>query len=255
MTSTSPLKLLAWMFALSVIALPIMGLLNGWFASERWPVKYVQVEAKFAHLSADQIHATATAHLAGGFFAIKLDEIQRAVANLPWVESVAVRKQWPDRIILQIQEHQPVARWSEKQLVSNTGVLFSVPDAESLQELPQLSGPEKDVSEVLAFYEEAKHYFSELNLLVAKIVLSDRGSWQLTLNNGAEVMIGRESAASRLQRFVAVLPRIALGRNGFDYVDLRYSNGFSIKWVAEPILTPPANRQVVDKVAITKAKA
>lgn len=64
------LKLLAWIFALTLVALPIVGVLNGWFAAERWPLRYVQIEAEFNHVGAEQIRAAASAHLGTGFFAI-----------------------------------------------------------------------------------------------------------------------------------------------------------------------------------------
>jgi cell division protein FtsQ len=100
-------KLLAWSLALTLVALPILGVLNGWFASDRWPVTRLGVNAEFNHVSAEQIRAVAQPLLGKGFFALDLDDVRDAVAKLPWVERVEVRKRWPDTVDLLIYEQQP----------------------------------------------------------------------------------------------------------------------------------------------------
>ena len=97
------LKSLAWAIALTLVALPVIGVLNGWFAVERWPVRYLQVEAEYNHVSAEQIRAAAAAHLGTGFFALQLEDVRAAVAKLPWVENVEARKRWPDTLVPIVQ--------------------------------------------------------------------------------------------------------------------------------------------------------
>ena len=87
-----PLKWMAWGIALTLVALPIVGVLNGWFASQRWPVRKIELRAEYAHVSAEQIRATVENHLARGFFAVQLTDVQKAVGQLPWVERVEARK-------------------------------------------------------------------------------------------------------------------------------------------------------------------
>ena len=88
MTGIGLAKLFAWAIALTLVALPIVGVLNGWFASERWPVTRLAVRAEFDHVSAEQIRAAAEPKLGQGFFAMQLDQVRDAVARLPWVERV-----------------------------------------------------------------------------------------------------------------------------------------------------------------------
>ncbi|WP_347262204.1 FtsQ-type POTRA domain-containing protein, partial [Rudaea sp.] len=134
------LKLFAWTIALSLIGLPVIGVLNGWFAQERWPIRNLQVEAEFNHVGAEQIRTVTKNYLGTGFFAIRLDDVRAAVAALPWVERVEVRKRWPDTLEMRVLEQQPFARWGDKQLVGRNGALFSAPGTETIQGLPQLSG-------------------------------------------------------------------------------------------------------------------
>src|SRR5690606_10286019 len=73
-------QLLAWTLALALVVLPLVGLLNGWFASERWPVRSITVNARFERISAEQVQATVAPHAGMGFFALHLDEIRGALA-------------------------------------------------------------------------------------------------------------------------------------------------------------------------------
>ena len=62
-----PLRSLAWGIALTLVALPIVGVLNGWFASARWPVRSIELRAEYAHVSAEQIRATVENHIGQWF--------------------------------------------------------------------------------------------------------------------------------------------------------------------------------------------
>lgn len=225
------LKLVAWGIALTLVLLPVVGVLNGWFAAERWPVRQLRVDAEFNHVSAEQIRAAAATHLGTGFFALDLDRVRASIAALPWVEKVEVRKQWPDTLEVRVLEQQPFARWGDHRLIGHNGTLFSAPGAESIQGVPHLAGPDDRLSDVIDFYTRSQRLFSGTGLNVVGVALSERGSWTLVLGSGAEVEIGREQATSRLQRFIAVLPRLTATRSGgFERADLRYANGFAIRW-------------------------
>lgn len=233
------LRLAAWTIALTLVVLPLVGLLNGWFAANRWPLSQVQIEAEFNHVSAEQIRAAVAAETGVGFFALDLAAAQHAVAALPWVEKVEARKRWPDTLVLRVYELQPYAHWHSDRLVSRDGRLFTVPGADAIQGLPQLAGPDEHVADVLAFHADLQKRFRASGLVVSRVVLSERGSWTLGLDSGAEIIIGNEDAEGRLQRFIDVYPRLAAGRSDtFEVADLRYTNGFSMKW---PEPTPAAS--------------
>jgi len=232
-------KLLAWGIALTLVALPILGVLNGWFASDRWPVTKLSVSAEFNHVSAEQIRAAAQPQLGKGFFALDLDNVRDALAKLPWVERAEVRKRWPDTVDLLIYEQQPYARWSGQRLVNRQGRLFSVAGAEGLQGLPRLAGPDDRLDDVLRFYADSQREFSGSGLVIDAVALSPRGGWRIELVSGTVIELGRSDAPARLQRFLDVWPRLAGAHpQPPAYVDLRYANGFSMRWAAP---TPAGN--------------
>ncbi|MBS0589310.1 MAG: cell division protein FtsQ/DivIB [Proteobacteria bacterium] len=250
--SRTVLKLFAWAIALSLIGLPIVGVLKGWFAQERWPIRNLQVEAEFNHVGAEQIRAATKNYLGTGFFAIKLEAVRAAVATLPWVERVEVRKRWPDTIEMRVLEQQPFARWGDKRLVGRSGTLFDAPGTEAIQGLPQLSGPDAQLAAVVEFYQKTLNTLSGSGLALAGVALSARGSWTLSLVDGSEILLGQRDIDAHLQRFLDVFPRLAAGRgtNAFARADLRYANGFAIRWLATASPSTPGATAPSDKSAV-----
>lgn len=231
MTGSALAKLLAWAIALTLVALPIVGVLNGWFASDRWPVSRLSVSGEFNHVSTEQIRAAVQPQLGGGFFAVKLGDVRAAVARLPWVERVEARKRWPDTIDLVVYEQQPYARWGEDRLVNRHGRIFTVAGASGLQGLPRLNGPDDRLEDVLRFYADCLKEFSGSGLVIETVTLSSRGGWRIDLASGAVIEAGSTDVAARLDRFLDVWPRLASSHPGPPaYVDLRYENGFAMRW-------------------------
>ena len=230
------IRLVAWCLAIALVALPIVGVLRGWFAADRWPVTQLTVQAEFKHVSEGEIRAAVLPRLGKGFFALDLEAVQKAVAALPWVESVQARKRWPDTLLLRIYERQPFARWNDKQLISRQGLVFDAPGMDDTNSLPSLRGPDARLAEVVSFYADTQKAFAGTHLQITGVALTERGSWSVTTASGAQIVIGdREQAGHRLRRFLDVYPQLMAGHaDGFVYADLRYTNGFAVRWPSAP---------------------
>ena len=230
----SAIRLLAWAFALLLVALPLVAVVNGWVAADHWPIQRLRLTAEYERVNAEQVRAAVAPQLGRGFFAIDLAQVRTAIAALPWVEQVEVRKRWPDLIEVTLREHRPYARWGRDRLLSDRGALFSATGQEALQGLPELAGPDARVAEVVALYAQAQKIFAGTGLSVVGVRLSARGSWRLALGNGAQVVVGRADPEPRLQRLVRVLPQLLSGAaQPFERIDLRYTNGFAVRWAEE----------------------
>jgi cell division protein FtsQ len=242
MKGAAATRLVAWGIAITLVVMPVVGVMQGWFAAGRWPVTNIKVEAEFAHVSAEQIRSAVLPRLGKGFFATDLEDVRHAIGALPWVESVEVRKRWPDTLLVRIYERQPFARWNEDRLISRQGLVFDAPGADQMGDLPRLRGPDSRLAEVVSFYAQARKAFEgRAQLAIVGVSLSERGSWSVTTESGAEIVIGdRDQADRRLARFLDVYPQLVAGRRGgFAYADLRYTNGFAIRWpVPETAATP-----------------
>ena len=118
------LRLLGWILALALVALPVVAVVNGWVGAAQFPLRTLRVQGTLQRVDEAQLRATVLPHAHRGFFAVQLDRIQDAVGALPWVERAEVRKHWPDVLEVRISEHRPFARWGKDRLLSEQGRLF-----------------------------------------------------------------------------------------------------------------------------------
>ena len=205
------------------------------------PVRQVAFTEPLAHTRRLEIEQVLPATLKGNFFSINLEAVRSTLEKLPWVRKVEVRRQWPDRLEIRIEEHKPVARWGEGrgELVNSYGEVFAAqPGDQELAALPLLSGPTGTAPEVLKHFSEFVGAFQSVGERPVQLTLSPRLAWQLKLENGMLVDMGREQPKSpvgmRLQRFIEVYPETVAKRAVRPaVVDLRYPNGFAMRAAGE----------------------
>lgn len=192
-----------------------------------FPLKEVRIGGELAQVTQEQVEIIAKRELRGNFFTVDLEQARGAFEKLPWVRRASVRRQWPDRLEITLEEHVALARWGSRALVNTHGELF---DAASDRDLPVFIGPTGTSQEVTQHYAAFARALALIKQPVAQLSLSPRRAWQLKLGNGMVVELGRSQMQERLERFVAVHDR-TLGRlaRRIDYVDLRYPNGFAVR--------------------------
>jgi cell division protein FtsQ len=200
----------------------------------------ITVQGDTAHNSALTLRANVAPRLAGNIFTIDLSAARQAFESVPWVRKAVVRREFPNRLRVQLEEHQAVALWggdSESRLVNNFGEVFEANAGEVEQdELPRLAGPDPQSAQVLAMYRAMKPLFEPLELNVDQLVLTARGGWQLELDSGAVIELGSgspEDVTARTQRFVRTLTQVSsrYGRRPEALVsaDLRHTNGYAVR--------------------------
>lgn len=195
------------------------------------PLRSVQVEGEFRKLNAEQLQKAVAGVVQGGFFTVNVDAVRRTAEALPWVASATVRRVWPDTLQLHVVEQRAAARWGDTGLLNMNGQLF-VPDAASIPpHLPQLSGPEELRRRVMETYIAMTAALAPIGLHVAELQVDQRRAWLLRLDSGAELRLGKDNTLGRLGRFVRVYPSVFAPREAeLKTVDLRYSNGFAVRW-------------------------
>lgn len=175
------------------------------------------------------------------FFATDLAEVKTALEQRPWIASAAVRRIWPDRLIVEIREKKPLAYWNDSQLVSRSGQLFSPFNREVAGRLPRLAGPDDRVRDVIDMARSMSEVLAKRELGFAGLTLEPRGAWTLTLANGIEVSLGRDQVEQRFERFVTVYQeRLATRADEVKRIDARYTNGVAVQW--KPLAEASGNK-------------
>lgn len=192
-----------------------------------FPLRTVQVDGPLEHVSGEDIKTVLTRDLRGNFFTLDLAAGRTALQKLPWVRKVDLRRRWPDRLEVTIEEHTPLARWGDQGLVDNHGDVFQ---GVYSGDIPVFVGPPGTARELAAEYEHFRRSLSRINKVPVRIVVSPRRAWQIRLRDGLTLELGREQIEARLKRFVDAYTR-TIGKlaRPIDYVDLRYANGFAVR--------------------------
>jgi cell division protein FtsQ len=221
-------------FLIGIVAL-VVAAAGSWMLlrSEHFPVREVVLVQPVQKTTSAEIEAAVQERLKGNFFAVSPDEVRLGLERLPWVRRASVRRVWPDRLEVALEEHRALARWGDDALVNSFGERF---EARTDQALPLFIGPAGTEREVALGFARFSIAAAPLRAPIERVVLTPRFAWQLSLADGLEIMLGREADAAekRLRRFVrvyeATLRKIP---HAHSYVDLRYPNGFALRVPAD----------------------
>ena len=206
------------------------------------PIRAVRLMSAPERVVPAEVLALVKSGVQGNFMTVDINRLRLSLEALPWVRSVSIRREFPDRLLLQIEEHRAVAHWNDDALVNQQGDVFV---AETKQQLPRFIGIDGSSAEVLDEYKAFSRQLAVLNLQVSQIALSARHAWQLRLSNGTVLELGREALQERMARFVAYQmtedskPKAEetkagdsgrkLATQGSSVVDMRYRNGFAVR--------------------------
>lgn len=213
----------------------------GWWVLRQpfFPLAAIKVDGDVAHNNAATLRANVAPQLAGNFFTVDLQNARKAFESVPWVRKAVVRREFPNRLRATLTEHVPVAFWGtedQSAMVNTFGEVFEANTAEASDELPRLIGPDDQSGHVLGMFRELQPLFAASELGLDQLVLSQRGSWQATLDSGAVIELGRgnsDEVAARARRFLTSVRQVAAQYNrGVDAVesaDLRHNDAYALR--------------------------
>lgn len=199
-----------------------------------FPMKQVQVEGVFERVGAQELRAVVAEKGIGGFFNVDVEGVTQALMEMPWVAHAEVRRIWPDTWHVSVREQVAIGYMNNDGLVNMYGEIF-YPVKESYPEgLVRLKGPEVTAAAMA----ERFRLFAELvrgtEIDIDELELTERRAWRLKLKDGTAVVLGRSEMNERMRRFVSFYPRLKTAGDGVRYVDMRYTNGFAVRWQLAP---------------------
>jgi cell division protein FtsQ len=195
------------------------------------PVRTVSMDGSFQRVSPGQIEKAVAPYARAGFLSTDLDSVEDAVEALPWVDHARVQRRWPNSLHVTVVEQTAAARWGDSGLLNMRGQLFVRSATHVPAELPRLSGPEGTESQVAQRYLAAQGRVLEAGMRIAALRLDERGAWEMDLDSGVTVRLGRRDVDERIDRFIRTVSQVIAHRmSEISYVDMRYSNGFAIGW-------------------------
>ena len=203
-------------------------------------LRTVELTTAPGHVTAAQLRKVVE-QVQGNFFTVDLQRTRQSLEQLPWVRQASVRRKFPWVLQVELEEHVALANWNESGLVNTYGEVFH---AETDERLPVFAGEAHNSRQMAQTYNEMNRQLQPLRRHIARIALSPRLAWQIELDDGLQVALGREAVSERLARFVRVYPSSLAAMPGASHllpqsagfasnvsevrrVDLRYRDGFA----------------------------
>ncbi|QDF65684.1 FtsQ-type POTRA domain-containing protein [Shewanella sp. SNU WT4] len=213
--------------SLAISAMHLHKLLND---AEALPIESVIVDGERSFTSDQDIRLALQDTMNRSFFSADIDKVQAALQQLPWVYEASVRREWPAKLKVYLQEQHPVAHWNGDDWLNVHGQVFAAPAKPEIGPLPRLAGPENMAAEVLTSYQQLQRLLANNGFSLSQLTVSPRHAWEAQLNNGIILALGREDKMTRVQRFIDVYPMLTQVDKTVDRIDLRYDTGLAVGW-------------------------
>ncbi len=279
----------------TVLAISFVGLITGltWlgvdylFQKNTLQIKEIVMLNKPLKQDISELEVLANATMDGGFFSLDIEHFRETIETLPWVETVSVRKKWPNTLQLNIKERKVAARWintnknnrtikklrerewDEQSLLSNKGVVFKTgltkKQYSEYKGLAIYSSPDELSSQGLEKCLKITQLLKQVKLNIRQCFQDQRRSWYVSLTNGFNLFLGsavnsamnstvsselmnkdvintltesktEDKILQKVKVFVKAYKQILKKYDeNIERIDMRYTNGFAIKWKAKRV--------------------
>ena len=197
-----------------------------------FPIKNISIESKIINVNKDDVFEKSKNYLnSKSFFNFKINILKKEIEKVSWVKSADIKRVYPDEIKIYIKEHVPIAIWNNKSYMNNSGDIFFIHDIK--KNLPMINSNESRNKIMYVYFSLLLKYISDYNfdIEIKKIEENEIRSISAHLSSGIIVKFGSKDIKSKIHTFLKVYKTLnSSDLKKIGYIDMRYSNGFSIGW-------------------------
>ena len=220
-------------FLFIIMPLLIMLGLRSWIKQpENLLIKSVQMQGNFTYLDKSTLSPIISPFVKTNLYLLDKKSLEEEIEFNPWVYSASLTSLWPSTLVVKIHEQKPIAFWGKRAMVNEFGEVIEVDLPAQRNTLPMLYSPFDKGREMVENYVKIRKWMKDFPVDIVEFTENTRGSWLLKLSNGMKVKVGRKEQERRLRRFmVGYSNQLVRQVKKIDTVDLRYTNGFAVKWL------------------------
>ena len=197
-----------------------------------FPIKEISIESKIINTSKDDVFEKSKNYLnSKSFFNFKINILKKEIEKVSWVKSADIRRVYPGKIKIYIEEHVPIAIWNNKSYMNDTGDIFFIRDIE--KKLPVINSNKNRNKIMFVYFSLLLKYISDYNfdIKIKKIEENDIRSLSAYLSSGIIVKFGSKDIKDKIHTFIKLYKTLnSSDLEKIGYIDMRYANGFSIGW-------------------------
>ena len=217
---------------ISILAVVYLNIKNTNDRKIYFPIKNVSIESKIINVSKNDVFEKSKNYLdSKSFFNFKISILKKEIEKVSWVKSADIRRVYPGKIKIYIEEHVPIAIWNNRSYMNDVGDIFLIQDIK--KNLPVIISNQSGNKIMFLYFSLLLKYISDynLNMEIKKIEENDIRSLSAHLSSGIIVKFGSKDIRNKIHAFVKIYNTLnSSDLEKIGYIDMRYSNGFSIGW-------------------------
>lgn len=195
------------------------------------PIKSIEIQSALEKVDKDDVRTIAINYMHDGFFTVNLTAFESQLNDIPWVFRATIKRQWPNRVVINIVEQQPYFRWGESHLINKYGEKFFVGDVTEYKHMPLLVGVDGREQTLISLYYKFSDGFKQVGGAVISFKEDARYDKEIKLANGIIINLGRGHTDKQIQRCLSSFAMLSKSeRDAIASIDLRHSNGFAVRW-------------------------
>ena len=195
-----------------------------------FPIKNV-TSSELINVNKDDISKAVKYLYSKSFFDIDLNHLKNKLEKIEWVRKINVRRSYPNEIIIDIEEHTPILIWNNKMYINKYGEKFNASKID--KSIPILISDESRINEVFAYFKLFNEKLSsrKLDFKITKIMENEIRSLAISLSSGINIQLGSKDVNNKIPLFFEIYKSLnTRDLNKIRYIDMRYTNGFSVGW-------------------------
>ena len=168
--------------------------------------------------------------------ALDIEEARRLIGELPWVETVTVRKIYPGTIEVVLKEREAFGIWqhgSDLSLIERSGSVIAPLRDNKFASLPLFVGRDAETA-AAAFYDEFSRWPEFRSRVKAFVRVAGR-RWDLRLNNGVVVKLPEKDVARAMSVLAGMQDTHQLLERDIAAVDLRLEDRTTVQLTPEAV--------------------
>ncbi len=218
--------------------------------SRFFPISTIKIASHYHHISKNTLKKAIAPHIQeNNFLLLNIYQLKKTLMTFPWIHTVTVRRVWPATLVINIEEQKPIALFNEKGVLNPQGEIFYPPPSTIPKQLPHVVASPSEFETVFAWYQKMSTSIQPYSLKIVFFELSPDSNLKVVLNNGISILVGRTDILPRWGRFVSAYPKLRQEslsmQKRIGQVDLRYLNGFAVRWTHK--LIKPNNHKTEKK--------
>lgn len=198
------------------------------------PVSEVEFAGSLERVDTQALREQVELTVKKGLLTLDIDELDARLEGVDWVYAAEIKKIWPQRLSIRVEEEQPVARWGELGYLTASGKMVASPAREELTHLPHFDVQVANPGEALELFYGLNAAMMTNGMALQDLRQSQFGSWSMVMENGSEIVLGKNELIARIRRAMGAWQRLSPAHlDELEAVDARYPNGVAVKYREE----------------------